>query len=89
MSPTLQGILSNFLSLLIVAGWLVLIAVGLEPDKPLSGGIPGHVEPAQDRAKPPKEGPLGRLGEVAGWVVFGAISLTLPLILIWILSVHG
>jgi hypothetical protein len=77
------------LSGLIVAGWIVLIAVGLEPDKPLSGGIPGHVDPAQDQMEPPKEGLLGRIGEVAGWVVFGAISLTLPLILVWIFSVHG
>ena len=89
MSDVIRGILPNLLSGLIVAGWLVLVAVGLEPDKPLSGGIPGHIEPKQEQASAPREGLLGRLGEVAGWVVFGIVSLTLPVILIWIAGAHG
>lgn len=83
-----QTLISNALVVLIVAGWVVLLAAGLEPDKPLSGGIPGHIDPSS-RGTATKEGLLGRIGEVAAWVVFGTVSLSLVAVVLWILRAHG
>jgi hypothetical protein len=64
-----------------------LILTGLEADKPLSGGIPGHLEEAKDR-----EAPTPTLwdwvGEQGAWVVFGLTSAALPLALWWIFTTH-
>jgi hypothetical protein len=80
-------IIRDALWLIIIAGWSFLILTGLEADKPLSGGIPGHADAAADREAPP-EGFLGRLGELGAWVVFGLVSASLPLVLWWIFAVH-
>jgi hypothetical protein len=83
----LEMFMRDALWLLVIAGWIFLIATGLEADKPLSGGIPGHVNPNEDRLAQP-EGALGRLGVVGAWVVFGIASAALPFILWWIFVVH-
>ncbi|MDQ3247775.1 MAG: hypothetical protein M3Q45_01075 [Chloroflexota bacterium] len=71
--------------LLIIAGWVFLLITGLEADKPLSGGIPGHVNPNEER-NAPSEGFWGRFGEKSAWVVFAFASALLPVILWWILT---
>jgi hypothetical protein len=73
--------------LLVIAGWIFLVATGLEADKPLSGGIPGHVDPHEDKLASP-EGRLDRLGVISAWVVFGLVSAMLPVILWWIFAIH-
>lgn len=89
MTPELiQTLLGDFLFILIAVGWVVLIVAGIEPDKPLSGGIPGHVDLSHLEHNAP-EGPVGQLGGRLGWVLFGAVSLSLPVILVWIFRVHG
>lgn len=88
MSSTVHTLVLDALNALVIIGWVLLIVIGLEPDKPLSGGIPGHVDP-QNRDVAAREGLLGRLGEIGAWVLFGLISLSLPIILIWILRVHA
>jgi len=80
--------MSDGLWFLVFVGWIVLIVVGLEADKPLSGGIPGHVDLSHLEHNAP-EGPLGQLGARLGWALFGAVSLSLPVILVWIFRVHG
>ena len=84
----LQLLLGDVLFILIAVGWVILIVAGIEPDKPLSGGIPGHVDLSHLEHNAP-EGPVGQLGGRLGWVLFGAVSLSLPLILVWIFRVHG
>lgn len=81
-------ILTDGLWLLIAAGWILLVVIGLEVDKPLSGGIPGHISAEDEQEVEVHEGFWGRIGEVGAWITFCAISLTLPLILYWILAVH-
>lgn len=89
MSPDIiKTLLADFLFILIAVGWVVLIVAGIEPDKPLSGGIPGHVDMSHLEHNAP-EGPLGQLGARLGWFLFGAVSLSLPLILIWVFRTHG
>jgi len=85
---TLQLLLSDGLWLVIVAGWLFLFATGLETDKPLSGGIPGHTDQSAEHHHP-HEGSWGRLGEASAWLTFTIIALTLPFVLWWIFIVHG
>ena len=80
-------VLPDFLFILIVVGWGILIVAGVEPDKPLSGGIPGHVDLSHLESTTLSS--FDRIGGILGWVVFGATSLSLPLILFWIFSVHG
>ncbi len=82
MSSITNLIVSDFLFILIVVGWVVLVIAGIEPDKPLSGGLPGHVDLSQHESQ--SEGRLGRLGEPLAWALFGVVSLSLPLILWWI-----
>ncbi len=83
----LNTVIRDVLWLLIAAGWVMLVITGLETDKPLSGGIPGHVDP-QDMDEAVSEGALGRLGILGGWLVFGLISATLPVVLWWIFVAH-
>ena len=87
-NTTLQTLISDSLWLIIVAGWLFLFTTGLEADKPLSGGIPGHVDPAAE-ANHALEGWGSRLGEVSAWITFGLVALLLPVVLWWIFMVHG
>ena len=86
----MQGppILAQILTSLVAIGWAVLILAGIEPDKPLSGGIPGHIEPA-DMACPSRAGLRDRIGEIGGWVLFGVAALSLPVILVWVIASHG
>ena len=49
MSPILPVIMADFLWFLVFVGWVILIVVGLEADKPLSGGIPGHIDMHEQR----------------------------------------
>ncbi len=83
MNNDLQTLLiTDFLFIVIVIGWIVLIVAGIEPDKPLSGGIPGHVDLSHLESH--HEGRFGRLGEPLAWTLFAAVSLSLPLILWWV-----
>ena len=86
-NATLQVILSDGLSVLIVIGWIFLIMTGLEADKPLSGGIPGHVSPGEENEEF-QEGVWGRLGEASAWMTFTLVALALPVVLWWIFHVH-
>jgi hypothetical protein len=83
----LDLIIRDLLWLLIIAGWLFLILTGLEADKPLSGGIPGHADAAKERLAP-TETVWDRLGEQGAWLVFGLVTASLPLVLWWIFTVH-
>lgn len=83
-----QPILSQVLTYLVAVGWVLLILAGIEPDKPLSGGIPGHVEPG-DMACPSRACLMDRIGEIGGWVLFGVATLALPVILAWVIASHG
>jgi hypothetical protein len=85
---TIQLLMSDGLWLLIVVGWVLLFVTGLEADKPLSGGIPGHAD-ASDEHHVMQEGAWGRFGEASAWVIFSAVALTLPFVLWWIFAVHG
>jgi len=88
MDSTIIGLaVSDALWLIVVTGWIFLIAAGLEADKPLSGGIPGHVNPNEEH-NAPAEGIMGRLGIMGGWIVFGLASALLPILLWWIYAVH-
>ncbi len=88
MSSDIQNLLlSDLLFILIVVGWVVLLVAGIEPDKPLSGGIPGHVDLSHHESQ--HEGSLGRVGEPLAWILFGAVSLSLPLILWWVFNQHS
>ena len=81
-------VVNDALWLVVVAGWILLIGIGLEADKPLSGGIPGHYS-AQDQQVSETEGLGDRLGEIGVWLVFGLVTLSLPVVLWWIFSIHG
>lgn len=87
-----RSIIHNFINdglwLLIIVGWIFLIAAGLEADKPMSGGIPGHAIAGEEHMDGPETW-RGRLGRIGSWVVFGLASLALPIVLWWIFAVHG
>lgn len=85
---TIQLLMNDGLWLVIVAGWIFLFATGLEADKPLSGGIPGHTDPS-DKHQHAREGAWGRIGEVSAWFIFAVVTLALPVVLWWIFWVHG
>lgn len=82
-----QNIIADVLWFLILVGWIVLIIIGIEADKPLSGGIPGHVDPNAEHHIE-TEGLAGKLGTLGAWVVLGVAALSLPIILWWIFTVH-
>jgi hypothetical protein len=88
LSQLLPTVLSNLLWLVIGVGWLLLVVLGLEVDKPLSGGIPGHISADEEQAQVFNEALWGRIGVIGGWVVFGLASLSLPIILYWIFNTH-
>jgi hypothetical protein len=80
-------LIRDALWLLIVAGWMFLILTGLEADKPLSGGIPGHLEGPKDH-EIPAPNLWEQLGEYGAWIVFGLTSAALPIVLWWIFTTH-
>ena len=82
------SVLSQALTVAIVVGWALLIGIGLEPDKPHSGGLPGRVDLHSSQPEE-REDRFGRLGEIAGWALFAAFPLILVGVLVWILSVHA
>lgn len=88
MNPLLHVIMSDGLWFLVFVGWIVLIVVGLEADKPLSGGIPGHIDMHEQR-QVHTWNLRDKVGEIGGWVVFAGVSALLPVILYWIFAVHG
>jgi hypothetical protein len=83
----IETIVQDVLWLLVAVGWIFLLITGLEADKPLSGGIPGHFDVMENQTKA-AAGRRGRLGEVGAWVVFGLVAASLPVILWWIFLVH-
>ena len=88
MNPGLiETLLGDFLFILIAVGWIVLIVAGIEPDKPLSGGIPGHVD--LSHLETTTWSTVDRVGSILAWLLFGATALSLPLILFWIFTTHG
>ncbi len=89
MLPVSGGTLvADMLWFLVFVGWVILLVVGLEADKPLSGGIPGHVDLHELRAS--HHWSLGdKIGEIGGWALFAAVCALLPVILWWIFTVHG
>lgn len=80
-------VITDLLWLLVIAGWIVLILTGLEADKPLSGGLPGHGG-LHDEVGESRWSKMDRLGEKAAWALFVAAGLLLPVILWWIFAVH-
>ncbi len=87
MSPLAEIIIADIMWFLVFVGWIILLVVGLEADKPLSGGIPGIVDLHEMRAKH-QWSLRDKVGEIGGWVVFAAVSALLPVILYWISVVH-
>lgn len=83
----LNLVVRDGLWLLVVAGWIFLLMLGLEADRPMSGGLPGHTI-APDSHEKHAEGTMGKFGEVGAWLVFGAASLSLPFLLWWIFFIH-
>ncbi|MBK8050927.1 MAG: hypothetical protein IPK16_29810 [Anaerolineales bacterium] len=88
MNIALSVIITDILWVMVIAGWILLIVTGLEADKPLSGGIPGHVD-LHDLHSKFAWARGDKIGEIGGWVIFAAVSALLPLILYWIFNVHG
>ncbi len=80
--------ITDLLWLSVIGGWILLLVIGLEADRPMSGGLPGH-SVQDDSHAVHNEGALGKLGEYAAWVVFGLVILTLPVVLWWIFTVHA
>ncbi len=80
-------VITDLLWLLVIAGWIVLILAGLEADKPLSGGLPGHGALREDQHERDWTA-LDNFGDKAAWALFICTGLTLPAILWWIFAVH-
>jgi hypothetical protein len=77
----------DILWFLVVAGWVLLIMIGLEADKPLSGGLPGHM--SADEANADQHWTArDQLGVIGSWLVFSVAAASLPIILWWIFAVH-
>lgn len=72
---------------LVLVGWVVLILAGLEADKPLSGGLPGHVSLEEAHGEHHWNA-RDRLGALLSWLLFGFAAASLPVILWWIFAVH-
>ncbi|MBW7881529.1 MAG: hypothetical protein H3C34_02625 [Caldilineaceae bacterium] len=81
-------IVTDFLWFLVIVGWILLVMTGLEADKPLSGGIPGHRDP-HDHQYASQWDTGDRLGEVGAWAIFLTVVSLLPVTLYWIFAVHG
>lgn len=84
----LNLLVTDGLWVLVVAGWIMLLFIGLEADRPMSGGLPGH-QVAHDDHGSHREGALAKMGEYGAWLVFGLTTLSLPIILWWVFAVHG
>ena len=84
----LNLLVTDGLWVLVVAGWIMLLFIGLEADRPMSGGLPGH-QVTHDNHSGHGEGMTAKLGEYGAWLVFGLTSLALPIILWWVFAVHG
>ena len=85
---SLDLLITDGLWVLVVAGWIMLLLIGLEADRPMSGGLPGHHVLHDDHGSH-GEGVTAKLGEYGAWLVFGLTSLALPIILWWVFAVHG
>lgn len=83
-----EVVIFDLLWFLVIVGWILLIVIGLEADKPLSGGLPGHVDFAEARSEIHVTA-RDRLGATLSWVLFGIAALSLPVILWWVFAVHG
>ena len=81
-------IAADVLWFLVFVGWVILLVVGLEADKPLSGGIPGHVDLHETHMQH-QWSLRDKIGEIGGWAGFAAVCALLPVILYWIFAVHG
>ena len=79
-------IATDALWFLVIVGWILLIVTGLEADKPLSGGIPGHVDLHDSHTQGWTA--RDRLGAVAAWTLFGCAAASLPVLLWWIFVFH-
>lgn len=79
-------IVTDALWFLVIVGWILLIVTGLEADKPLSGGIPGHVHLHDSHSQGWTS--RDRLGAIAAWALFGVAAALLPVLLWWIFVVH-
>ena len=82
----LDTMITDGLWFLVIVGWILLIVTGLEADKPLSGGIPGHVDLHESHTD--HWNFRDRFGAIAAWTVFGLAAASLPLLLWWIFAVH-
>lgn len=88
MNPVLAVILTDALWVFVFAGWILLIVTGLEADKPLSGGLPGHVD-IHETHHTTHWNVRDRVGEIGGWLVFALAAASLPVVLYWIFAVHA
>lgn len=86
INSLLTLLVTDGLWLMVAAGWVLLLMIGLEADRPMSGGLPGHTV-AHDDHNVHQEGTLGKLGEYGAWALFGLATLSLPFILWWIFGV--
>lgn len=87
ISGTMNLVVTDMLWLLVIVGWILLIVVGLEADKPLSGGVPGHLDAAEHH-EARDWNVRDRLGSIGSWALFGLAAASLPVVLWWILQVH-
>ena len=83
----LDVIIWDVLWFLVIVGWVLLIITGLEADKPLSGGLPTHVDESDVEADLHWSA-SDRLGVLLSWTLFGLTAASLPFILWWIFAVH-
>jgi hypothetical protein len=84
----IQPLIHSGLWLVIIASGIMLVIIGLEADKPLSGGLPGHADTQEEQAAELK-GTWDRLGEVSAWVVFVLAIASLPVLLWWVMAVRS
>jgi|JI10StandDraft_1071094.scaffolds.fasta_scaffold83286_2 hypothetical protein len=87
-SEILSVIITDALWVVVIGGWILLIVTGLERDKPLSGGIPGHLDGHGEHKDSYTWTTMDKLGEMGAWVVFGVSAAALPFLLYWIFAVH-
>lgn len=83
----IQALVNSGLWLVIVISGALLVAIGLEADKPLSGGLPGCADSHEEQAAELKSA-WDRWGEVSAWVVFALAIASLPVLLWWIIAAH-